>query len=281
MLDAARSPGLPLLTIGNSLAAQAFFSKNGMRRLPPQRIGHLRLGPGAAVSDQFERALRLLRRMGLPAMQPAASALKRMSLQALEPWRHRANVHARRTLGTPANLRVVAVDAFRDGVETPTDARNLRVHWDSATLNWMLACPWIRTRAPEHADAASRYHFNTVDPGFRHAGCELVDAEGQLAGFAAATLHVHHAQKVVSLLQSASATTAGQAMILGYAIDLARENHADIVRCGQQWLEPLRQAGLGNRLRVVERHSFVDAPMHADAFTDYAEDFADGDIAFY
>jgi len=281
LLETARGLEFPLLTIGNSRAAQAFFIKNGMRKLAPYRIVQLRLGPGAAIANQYERSLRLLRRIGAHRLQPAVRGLKQLSLATAGPFRQFGNRRAYRALASASDMLVFGVPSFRNGVMTPIDERKLRVHWDADALNWMLACPWIETQAPPLAAAASRYHFNASDPDFRHAACELIDAKGQLAGFAAFTVHRHHAQKMVSLLQYATTDAAGQALILRHAIDLARESNADIVRCGEEWIAPLRQAGLGRHLVVTERQSFVDAPMHSEAFADYAEGFADGDIAFY
>ena len=281
LLETARESGFPLLTIGNSRAAQAFFSKNGMQPLAPYRIVQLRLGPGAAIANQYERSLRLLRRIGAHQLQPALRRLKQLSLASVSPLRKLRNNHARSALASATDMLLIGVPAFRVGVKTAIDERRLRVHWDADTLNWMLACPWIETQTSPSSAAASRYHFNASDPGFRHAACELIDAGGQLAGFAAFTVHHHHAQKVVSLLQYASPDPAGLALILRHAIELARESNADIVRCGEEWLALLQVAGLGKYLLVSQRQSFVDAPMHAGAFANYSESFADGDIAFY
>jgi GNAT superfamily N-acetyltransferase len=280
LLESARGLGFPLLTIGNSRAAQAFFIKSGMQKLAPYRIVQLRLGPGAAIAQHYERSLRLLRRIGAHKLQPAARGLKQLSLAAAGPFRQFGNRRAYRAMASNSELLAFGVPAFRNGVATPIDERKLRVHWDADALNWMLDCPWIGAQAAPPA-VASRYHFNASDPGFRHAACELIDAKGQLAGFAAFLVHRHHAQKMVSLLQYSTTDAAGNALILRHAFDLARESNADIVRCGEEWIMPLEEAGLGKHLVVTERQSFVDAPMHAEEFADYAEGFADGDIAFY
>lgn len=278
LLDTARQLA-PLLTIGNSQAAQAFFRKRGLRALPPYRILYLPLGAGYLWARLVVALRKRLMARGLKSLAAAAERLGLVLGRALAwPRAWSCRRLARRLpvrTGCTSESREQVPDTAAALIRTPHG----RVLWTVDSLNWVL-------RAADPGQAAEvtapfqRYHFGHPDAMHAYSAC-LLHERGEMRGFALFEVHRIHDQATVSILFDCLPTPEWRGCVLRHALQLAVRHRADVLRAGEDYAGDFHALLGGRNMPERLRQSFACEQGADTVFDDYRESFADGDVALY
>jgi len=277
LLEGARAFG-PLLTIGNSNAAQGFFRKRGLLRLPPYRVVYLPIGAGHGWSRLRGGLLRRLNRRGLPRLSVFAGDLfdRLRPLAILSRPRHLRRL--REHLPVEAERNAQACDRVPDACESLLDRLAGRVVWRVATINWLLDCG--AAGRVEGQALPGQYHFRFDGTPRSYHACLLREA-GVVRGLAVYLCHRIHGQWTVSILKAFLPDESWRGLVVAHALDLAAGHGGDVIRGGDDFEALFTALRDGRPAPVRLRQAYADAPAEWPGFDDYQESFADGDIALY
>ncbi len=278
LLERAREFG-PLLTLGNSHAAQGFFRKRGLVALPPYKVVYLPLGAGHMLSRASAGIGKRLKKHGMPIVARTVTVGARI-LRPLTSWSRRQAVHAMlRQLPAAEGRLAEACDRVPAAAADVMRARPGEVVWRMETMNWLLDGN-ATASASETSQIARRYHFHADDPGRHHVACILRE-RGQLRGAALFHCHHIHGQATVSILHTSLNDASWRPVVLQFALRLALAKKADVLRAGADFEVDFARLLSDQRMPSRQRLGFFDAPTGSHAFDHYRESFADGDIALY
>ena len=183
-----------------------------------------------------------------------------------------------------ADIRFEEVDQLQREPATPLNRPQVELHRAVDAVNWMLKYPWVIETGQSITEDMD-YFFSDTRPLYRFVALELFSSDDEYKGYVVYSISQKGSKMVLRTLDYSFTQPSDQRYVLALAIQIGRQNLADIVEIPADAAAELRPSLIAKLLlhkkeRIYQCMPKDDESPLAQAWEDITMKLVDGDMAF-